>query len=222
MSRDNNQNWFTSPAVIDQIRKPAGFVIELAATDLSECYRAFPLIHMPSSSIAQILLRIFALNWFLTGFIQVAAFASSFQQNYQLDSFLIQGIVYLAGGILAWLIAPRLSRLLTRRNDGHFNLEGVTEQPLYTAVFLGIGLYFTLLSFGSAFSWIHFFAISKSPDYGFHRESQPSYYDMSETLMTLAAGVFLLFTSKTWARKLTCNQSDKGGSRPAATPADPA
>ena len=158
---------------------------------------------MPSSSIAQILLRIFALNWFLMGLIQIASMAFTFGQEYFTIFSLAPGVVYFVGGILVWVISPKLSRVLAHRNDGKFDLSGIKEQQLYAAVFLGLGLYFTLSSFAAVFSWMHFFAVNKSPDYGFHQESQPSYYDLSESLMTLVAGVILIFTCKTWAAKLT-------------------
>lgn len=173
---------------------------------------------MPSSSVAQILLRIFALNWFLTGLIQIASMAFTFRQEYFSIFNFAPSAVYFVAGILVWAIAPKLSRFLAHRNDGDFNLKGVTEQQLYAAVFLGLGLYFTLTSFAAAFSWVHFFAVNKSPEYGFHQESQPSYYDMSETVMTLAAGILLIFTCNTWARKLAQkHQSEQGGGGQAAT-----
>jgi hypothetical protein len=167
---------------------------------------------MPSSSVAQILLRIFALNWFLTGLIQIASLAFTFREDYFSLFNLAPSAVYFAAGILVWVSAPKLSRFLAYRNDGDFNLTGVTEQQLYAAVFLGLGLFFTLRSFAAAFNWVHFFTVNKSPDYGFHRESQPSYYDMSETVMTLAAGIFLVSTCNTWARKLARkHQSEQDG-----------
>lgn len=166
---------------------------------------------MPSSSIAQILLRIFALNWFVTGLIQIASMAFTFREEYFTIFSIAPGVVYFVAGVLGWIISPKLSRLLAGQNDGEFDLRGISEQQLYSAVFLGLGLYFTLSSFAAAFSWIHFFAVNKSPEYGFHQENQPSYYDMSETVMTLAAGVLLIMTCGTWARKLARkHQSEQG------------
>ena len=157
---------------------------------------------MPSSSIAQILLRLFALHWFLSGLIQVASMAFTYRPEAFMVFNLMPGVIYLVAGIGCWAIAPRLSRWLAHRNDGDFHLTGVTEGQLYAAVFLGLGLYFTLSSFASAFNWIHFFAVHPSPDHGFHREGQPSYYDMTEKIMTLAAGLYLTLTCHTWGRKL--------------------
>jgi hypothetical protein len=171
---------------------------------------------MPSSSVAQILLRIFALHWFLSGFIEMAGMAFTFRRGEFSLIHLAPSILNFVAGILVWVMAPKLSRFLAHRNDGDFNLKGVTEQQLYTAVFLGLGLYFTLSTFAAAFSWVHFFTVNKSPDYGFHQENQPSYYDMTEKFMTLAAGIFLVFTCNTWASKLVRKHQSEpnGGGQP--------
>jgi len=157
---------------------------------------------MPSSSVAQILLRLFALNWFLSGLVQAASVAAVIGREHFSLAHFTECIVLLVAGILVWAASPKLSRLLARRNDGEFSFKGVTEEQLYAGVILGLGLYFALSSFSAAFSWVHYFAVTRSSEHGFHQESQPSYYDLSETLMTLAAGLFLALTCTTWARKL--------------------
>ncbi len=159
---------------------------------------------MPTSSIAQILLRLFALNWFLLGLIQIGG--SVFVYRWQAVNYfrsLDSSLIYITAAVVLWLSAPKLSRLLAKRNDGEFSLSGVTERQLYSTAFLVLGLYFALSSFANVFSWIHFFSIHKSPDYGFHRESAPSYYSLAEGLLTLIAGVALMLTARTWAIKLT-------------------
>jgi hypothetical protein len=175
---------------------------------------------MPISSVAQILLRIFALNWFLTGLVQIAGMAFTFRHEYFTWFSLAPSAVYFVAGIIVWMAAPKLSRFLAHRNDGEFDLGGIKEVHLYSAVFLALGLYFALSSLAVAFSWMHFFTVNSSPDYGFHKENQPSYYDMSEKFMTLAAGVFLTITCNTWARKLTQTQPKEqgGGGQPATRP----
>jgi len=168
---------------------------------------------MPASSIAQILLRLFALNWLLTGVIQIASTTALAGQVPFLFYTLAPSLVHIAAAAVFWFVAPRISRLLARRNDGEFTLAGVTERQLYSTAFLALGLYFALNSFANVFSWIHFFAISKSPDYGFHHEEAPSYYQLTEGLMTLVAGVVLVVTARTWAAKLARpTRSEPGGS----------
>lgn len=157
---------------------------------------------MPSSSIAQIFLRLFALNWVLSGLIQIVSFSFTIQGGNFSPFPFVPALVYLVAGASLWAVSPRLSRKLAHQNDGECTLAGLTEQQLYAAVILGLGLYFALSSFAGAFSWIHFLTINKSPGLDFIQDTQPSYYDLSETFMTLGAGIFLTVTCKTWAKKL--------------------
>lgn len=161
---------------------------------------------MPISSIAQILLRLFALNWLIVGLVEAASVAITVREHFAPQT-LVTGIIYIAGGILVWLIAPKLSRILARGNDGDCSLMGLTEQKLYTAVFLGLGLYFALSAFAPAINWAHSFAVRRSlveamDDIELDLWGPPTYYELSETVITLAAGIVLVVASKTWARKL--------------------
>lgn len=160
---------------------------------------------MPTSSIAQVLLRLVALNWAVTGLIELAPIVlSGFQLQFR-PFLLVPPLIYLLACWMVWWLAPRISRLLARGNDGEFHLHGVTQLQLHTTMLAGLGVYFSLDSFANVFSWIHFFATSSSPDYGFHRENGPSYYDLTEKVMTLAAGIALILTSRRWAEKLCRN-----------------
>ena len=178
----------------------------------SHCVPEFTpsLQNMPISSIAQILLRLFALNWFFTGLVQLTSTAVAFEREFLSISSVVPGVVSFLSGIVVWVTSPKLSRALARRNDGEFDFRGVTERQLYATVFLGLGLYFALSSFAAAFTWIHFFAVSKSPDYGFHLENQPSYYDLSETMMTLLVGILLVVKCDTCALKLARPSVESG------------
>jgi uncharacterized membrane protein YuzA (DUF378 family) len=175
---------------------------------------------MPASSIAQILLRLFALNWFLMGIIQIASVVFMSGEGSYFFWSIAPSFVYVVAGVIFWFVAPPLSRLLAKRNDGEFTLAGVTERHLYSTAFLALGLYFALDSFANVFNWIHFFAINKSPDYGFHHEEAPSYYELTEGALTLVAGVALMLSARTWAAKLTRNTNSEqdGADQPATAP----
>ena len=162
---------------------------------------------MPISSIALVLLRLFALNWFLLGLSQNIGLAFQIWQQPIDYSLVVVACLYLLLGLFFWFLAPKLSRFVTKGGHGEFNLQGITTEQLYAAVFLGLGVYFTLDSFADVFSWGHFFAIYKSPNYGFHQQGNaPSYYDLSEALMTLAGGIVFIFNARRWAAKLCCEK----------------
>lgn len=165
---------------------------------------------MPISRIAQVLLRLFALNWALTGLVQLAQAAMQFYNSQFNSPMLAVPLILLLLSFLAWQFAPSISRALARGNDDAVSLQGITLSQLYATVFVGLGMYFALGSFADVFNWVHFFAINSSPDYGFHRENSPSYYDLTENLLTLVAGIALIFTARIWAEKLT-RQTETAG-----------
>lgn len=157
---------------------------------------------MPLSGITQVLLRLFALSWALTGLVQLAqAFVQA--RNHFGGPLLAAPLIMLMMSSLAWRFSPRISRALARGNDNGLNLQGITLRQLYATTFVGLGMYFALGSFADVFNWLHFFAINRSPDYGFHHENSPSYYDLTESVITFAAGLGLIFTARIWAEKLT-------------------
>ena len=88
---------------------------------------------MPVSSIAQILLRLFALSWILTGFIQVASFILlSFEGLFSLFS-TAGPIIYFVGGIILWVLAPGISRFISAGNDGEVSLTDSLVTPFTSA-----------------------------------------------------------------------------------------
>ncbi len=164
---------------------------------------------MPVSSVTQVLLRLFALSWALTGLVQLGQAVVQARHHFG-GPMLAAPLIMLLMSHLAWRFSPRISKALARGCDSEIHLQGVTQSQLYATVFVGLGMYFALESFANVFNWLHFFAINSSPDYGFHKENSPSYYDLTENLMTLVAGIALIFTARIWAEKLT-RRTEKAG-----------
>lgn len=163
---------------------------------------------MPISSISQALLRIFALTWFLTGTIRVLSFILSSEVRTYTPDILVPSSVYLISGTVIWIFAPIVSRFITKDNDGKLNLAGITEYQLFSTAFIVVGLYFVLDSFASLFTWLHFFTVYNQNEYGFTQDQQPSYYDLAECALTVAAGAAIIATSKKWAAKLSKTQQN--------------
>ena len=160
---------------------------------------------MTASSIAQILLRLFSLNWLLLGIVHSVPLVNiifSVGGGERYAFVVVQPILYTAAAVIAWVAAPKISKLVSKNNDKELNLKGVTSYQLYSTAFISLGLYFTLSSFASVFNWLHFFAINSSESYGFHHEAAPSYYELTESLLTVIVGITVIFTAHVWARKL--------------------
>lgn len=172
---------------------------------------------MPVSSIAQILIRLQAIVIFLRGVSTLGGTFTTFDNVAYSTStrFLMisPSIVLFVVAVLVWRIAPWLSRLMTRKSDGELSLGGVTGEDLCTAVLLGLGVYFIMCSFADVLGWIHFFAVNRMEG-GFHMGDDPSYYDLTEGLLTLMAGVAIAMTCRTWARRLTPKSQNQQSAPP--------
>ena len=158
---------------------------------------------MPISAIAQVFLRLFAFNWVLNGLAHTATLAISIPREGFSGYTLTTALWFLVIGLATWFAAPALSRLFTRRNDAPVTLQGITLRQLYATTFIGLGLYFALSSFARIFSWLHYFAVTNSGTSPYHNANPPSYYELTEPLMTLAAAIFVIVTSDTWTRRLS-------------------
>ena len=167
---------------------------------------------MPLSSIAQILLRLTSLHWFITGLIQLVITLFPIRH----DSFSIPPLaapsIFLLAGALFWVFAPFLSRQFTRGADSAISLEGVSLASLYSTAFVGLGLWFALGNFAIAINWIHYYISYGSNIEKMTNTGLGSFYNFSQPAMTVVAGVVLVASARIWARKLTKE------SEPDATP----
>lgn len=163
---------------------------------------------MPASTIAQILLRIFAINWTLQGLVQLSAAIGWRKGTANLGYLLEPGLMYLVAGLIVWFSAPFVCRIVAGANDREFNLSGITTEQLFATAFLALGVFFALDSFAEVFSWGHYFASSRAAENEFHQGTQPSYYDFTEAAMTFVAAVALICTSRKWARRLCRKNAD--------------
>lgn len=166
---------------------------------------------MPVSSIAHVMLRSFSLSWIVTGLAQIAgAIATLPSAAPEIPLYLLApGIGLFLAGFVFWFLSPWLSRIISRKGDGDFQLAGVSEPQLFATMFVGLGIYFAGSNLGSVFSWAHFFTIKRSPEYGFHRELAPSYYELAEVAITFVIGIYLVVTARIWARRLCKGESGK-------------
>lgn len=121
------------------------------------------------------------------------------------SSMLMVSVIHMAVGVITWLAAPKLSHLLVKTNDKKLTLKGITDYQLFATAFVCMGLYFTLNSFANVFNWLHFVTRSEriKNEFGYTMGAEPSYYDLSQSALTLAAGIALILTAQNWAKKLT-------------------
>lgn len=160
---------------------------------------------MPISSIAQIFIRLYSLKILVGALASFGGMLTITQipayDGWNLFLGFLPNLILITSGIVLWTIAPWISRLLISNGNGELTLGGVRREDLFTAVLLSLGVYFIMDSFSNVLGWVHYFAINRS-ERGFHINDVPSYYDLTERVLTLIGGVALVVTCRTWGRRL--------------------
>jgi hypothetical protein len=166
--------------------------------------------NMPVSSIAQIFIRLYALKILLGALASFGGMLTMLNNpayvGWNLILLLFPNLIMITSGVALWIVAPWLSRVLTSKGNGELTLGGLTREDLFTAVLLALGVYFIMDSFSNVFGWVHYFAINRTEG-GFHLGDEPSYYDLTERVLTLIAGIALSITCRTWGRRLAPKSS---------------
>jgi hypothetical protein len=157
---------------------------------------------MPATAIAAILLRLYALTLFTNGLVQTATVCTQIGSVGIPWYAMTPALAGLIVGVFLWFVAAPFSRFLAARQDNAFRLEGLSTVQLYSAVFLGIGLWFSLSSFAGVFNWIHYFAVNRSSPNPWEEVDGTNLYSLTQEALTFAAGLFFVFTGPIWAVKL--------------------
>jgi hypothetical protein len=163
---------------------------------------------MPLTSIVIICLRIYALNWFVYGVIEMAGLISSGRGSRGISadySILWTSLLPVVGGLLIWMWSRTIARWVTPRPDSTVQLGGLTAQDLYSFAFVFLGLYFVLNSIPSVINFAYFAAV-QAHDTG---ERPRYFYDLSYHVLTLIAGAVCLILAPRFAKKLA-NAHNKG------------
>lgn len=159
---------------------------------------------MPVSSIAQILLRVIALNWILSGIIQFCF--SFYPYEYQGMAFpqVLPWLLYSFLGVAVWWLAPKLAKLAAHRNDGDFTLEGVTLEQLYATALMALGAYVALTNLPSALIGLKFYAGTRSDVLG--TGPNANYYEFLRPLASAVLGIALVAAARKLAAKLCADK----------------
>ena len=155
-------------------------------------------------TITVVLVRLYGFSWGLQGLVKLLIAAGSAMGSGFHGFSLVSPAAYLVGSVVSWSAAPWLAGRIA--GDQVAPLPEVTvpqRVDLYATAFVALGAYFMLQSFGNAFNWLHYFMVSRQDSQAFYKEQGPSFYDLTEEVLTLVAGAATLCFSQRLAKKLT-------------------
>jgi len=159
---------------------------------------------MKPSQLAQIIIRLFAISWFLHGIIQTVGIFAMNSRRMPEPMLLISGVIAIALSFGVWLLAPAIGRLISSRGmDQEGVVSAITFQQLLNAMFIGIGLYLGLGSIGELINSLHFFLVMQASPESIPAGMSLSPYELSKSAITFAAGVLLIVSAPHWSRRLS-------------------
>jgi hypothetical protein len=164
---------------------------------------------MPLNVIVTIVLRLFAVDWFIKAIIllppalQSASASWPGTPNYVL---LVSPGLYLVFAIGLFWWSHLLGRNVTPRPVPEIQFSGLSIYDLYCFAITFLGLYFALSSFASTLNWIHYYftVLRDTPPESPSREN--AFYGLIEPLITFIAGLACLLFAPRFARKLASIQ----------------
>jgi hypothetical protein len=160
---------------------------------------------MPLGNIVIVVLRLFAIQMFVQSLsltfsvAATVAVAGTWPRGY--FSYL-PAVALFVFAFLEWLLAPAISRLVTRKYDSVVSIGGLSREDLYRFAFVFLGLYFVLVSIAPTLNWLHYFFTISSEAAGPYQQARKSFYDLSRHLITLVAGLVALLQARQCAQKL--------------------
>ena len=159
--------------------------------------------NMKPSQLAQIIIRLFAISWFLHGVIQtVGIFATSSPQSPQ-PIFLASGVLAILLSFITWISAPPLGRWMARGNDWEAMATTMSFQQLLYSMFVGIGLYLAMGSIGSLINSLHFFLVLQASPESIPKGMEVLRYELSKSAITVAVGAALVVSAAHWSKRLS-------------------
>ena len=158
---------------------------------------------MPLSSIVVIVMRLFALNWFVIALpLLLPAAAARVSHESSMFALLmpyVPGVLLLIFAVGLWTLSSPIARLVTRGVNSRVGIGGLSRSDLYSFAFVFLGLLFILSSFPDVINWIHYFATAP------HSAPDPrgqNFYQLTRPCLTFAAGVVSLVGAPRWTKKL--------------------
>ena len=167
---------------------------------------------MPISSLAQILIRIFALFWTVFGAIAIAAqaFAASHSMGNQMA--LQIAVIRIFLGTLLWFFAPTIAWAASRGNDQELQFKGITETQLFSTAFVALGIYFALSALPDISHGLYLLITVEEQLTGDGMEAsmarifQQSNFTkelLIRPTLSFGFGVVSILSARAWAKKLT-------------------
>jgi hypothetical protein len=159
---------------------------------------------MPLSSIVVIVIRLFALNWFVSAVpLLLSAATNPLPHERHLPAVLMPyapAVLLLIFAAGLWILTPAIARIVSRGVDTTVSIGSLSRSDLYSFAFVFLGFFFILSSFADVINWIHYFATVSHQD-STHDPRVQNLYQLTRPRLTFVAGLISLLGAPRWTKK---------------------
>jgi hypothetical protein len=171
---------------------------------------------MNLQSVVVVLLRLSSLNFLVSLLLQVPYVATYISRSASYGSssglvwislFLVVGLICAA---LIWVMAPAISRLMTRGLSQEVPLGALSLTDCYSVAFVGIGLFLAAGHLSQVLYWLFYslHAASTMPEDSW--KTTLNGYSISQAVISFIIGIVLLVNGRKWAVALSQRDSRAG------------
>jgi hypothetical protein len=168
---------------------------------------------MPLSNIVVIVMRLFALNWFVSALpLLLSAATPPLPHERSMFALLMPyapGVLLLVFAVGLWILASAIARFVSRGVNTTVSVGSLSRSDLYSFAFVFLGLFFILSSFADVINWIHYFTVSGEDPR--HDPRIQNLYQLTRPCLTLVLGLVSLLGAPRWTKKLVAHDQKNQG-----------
>ena len=158
---------------------------------------------MKSSTIVTIVLRLFAIQWVVTGVVGVlgilgysTAFPSDSEARVVYWLQMLAGpVCYIFLASAAWFFALLVAKRVVPISDPELGMVSVSARDLYGLGILVVGITAFLTHLAPMLNWVHYLVINRAGDALMRGRNGLSFYDVTKEMIPCIGGAILAFSS---------------------------
>lgn len=172
---------------------------------------------MNLQTLVTVWLRLVSLNFLLQVFFQLIPLIFRFSEmsghipedesGFQFAVPWLLEIGLIGGGILLWVFAQSLARLVTRGLPAELSFGPLSLADCYSLVFIGVGIYYLAGHFSPILNWTHYLIKMAATHSDDSWKQEIKWYDVSNAAVPFVMGIILFVNGRKWAVALAKRQT---------------
>lgn len=158
---------------------------------------------MRASIIVTIVLRLFAVQWAVTGVVSllgILGYSTTFPSDseaqvvYRLQILAVP-VSYMVLALAAWFFAASVAKRVVPSSDPELGMIGISARDLYGLGILVVGITAFLSHLATMLNWFHYLILNRAGEALMQGRNGLSFYDVTKEVVPCVGGAILAFAS---------------------------